>query len=125
MKKILTPILAASFLFSTGCATMFNGSSQTVNIRSNDTEAKIYVNEEYMGKNNAVYTFKKKENYVLKAEKAGCKTTTVIPQKTFDPTTLLGIFVDWGIISILVVDGAATGAWQKFNQTSYVVDPDC
>jgi len=125
MKKILTPILVASFLFSTGCATMFNGSSQTVNIRSNDTEAKIYVNEEYMGKNNAVYTFKKKENYVLKAEKAGCKTTTVIPQKTFDPTTLLGIFIDWGIISILVVDGAATGAWQKFNQTSYVVDPDC
>ncbi|MFH7408464.1 hypothetical protein [Acinetobacter variabilis] len=125
MKKILTPILAASFLFSTACATMFNGSSQTVNIRSNDTEAKIYVNEEYMRKNNAVYTFKKKENYVLKAEKVGCKTTTVIPQKTFDPTTLLGIFVDWGIISILVVDGAATGAWQKFNQTSYVVDPDC
>lgn len=125
MKKILTPILAASFLFSTACATMFNGLSQTVNILSNDTEAKIYVNEEYMGKNNAVYTFKKKENYVLKAEKAGCKTTTVIPQKTFDPTTLLGIFVDWGIISILVVDGAATGAWQKFNQTSYVVDPDC
>lgn len=77
-----------------------------------------------MGKNNAVYTFKKKENYVLKAEKNGCKTT-VIPQKTFDPTTLLGVFIDWGIISILVVDGAATGAWQKFNQTSYIVDPDC
>jgi hypothetical protein len=104
---------------------MFNGSSQTVNIRSNDAEAKLYVNEEYMGKNNAVYTFKKKENYVLKAEKNDCKTTTVIPQKTFDPTTLLGVFIDWGIISILVVDGAATGAWQKFNQTSYIVDPDC
>ena len=53
------------------------------------------------------------------------KTTTIIPQKSFDPTTLLGVLLDWGIISVLVVDGAATGAWQKFNQTSYVIDPDC
>ncbi|MEK5741821.1 PEGA domain-containing protein [Acinetobacter variabilis] len=61
MKKILTPILAASFLFSTGCATMFNGSSQTVNIRSNDTEAKIYVNEEYMGKITPFMLLKRKK----------------------------------------------------------------
>lgn len=78
-----------------------------------------------MGKNQAVYTFKKKDNYVLKAEKVGCKTTTIIPQKTFDPTTLLGVLLDWGIISILIVDGAAIGAWQKFNQTNFVIDPDC
>ena len=76
-------------------------------------------------KNQAVYTFKKKENYVIKAEKQGCKTTAITPQKSFDPTTLLGLLIDWGIISILVVDGAATGSWQKFAQTSYVVDPDC
>jgi len=125
MKKILATVLASSILFSTGCATMFNGPSQTVHIRSNDTDAKLYVNEEYMGKNSAVYTFKKKENYVLKAEKVGCKTTTVVPQKSFDPTTLLGVLIDWGIISILVIDGAATGSWQKFNQTNYVIDPDC
>lgn len=125
MKKISTSLLIASMLFSTGCATMFNGSSQTINIRSNDTDAKLYVNEEYMGKNQAVYTFKKKENYVIKAEKQGCKTTAITPQKSFDPTTLLGLLIDWGLISILVVDGAATGSWQKFAQTSYVVDPDC
>ncbi len=41
----------------------------------------LYVNEEYMGKNQAVYTFKKKENYVIKAEKQGCKTTAITPQK--------------------------------------------
>ena len=109
----------------TGCATMFNGSTQTVNIRSNDELAKLYVNDEYMGQRNAVYTFKKKENYVIKAEKAGCETTAVKAEKTFDPTTLLGLLVDWGIISILVVDGAATGSWQKFTQTSYIIDPNC
>ena len=125
MNKLRLLFLSATIVLSTGCATMFNGSNQTVNIRTNDAEAKIYVNEEYMGKNQATYTFKKKENYVLKAEKERCKTTTIIPQKSFDPTTLLGVLLDWGIISVLVVDGAATGAWQKFNQTSYVIDPDC
>lgn len=125
MKKFAALVLGSAILFTSGCATMFNGSTQTVNIRSNDELAKLYVNEEYMGQRNTVYTFKKKENYVIKAEKQGCQTNTVIPQKTFDPTTLLGIFLDWGIISILVVDGAATGAWQKFSQTSFVVDPNC
>lgn len=125
MKKFAALVLGSAILFTSGCATMFNGSTQTVNIRSNDELAKLYVNEEYMGQRNTVYTFKKKENYVIKAEKQGCQTNTVIPQKKFDPTTLLGIFLDWGLISILVVDGAATGAWQKFSQTSYVVDPNC
>ncbi len=125
MGKLTAVILASVMLFMTGCATMFNGSTQTVNIRSNDELAKLYVNEEYMGQRSAVYTFKKKENYVIKAEKSGCQTTSITPQKTFDPTTLLGILVDWGIISILVVDGAATGAWQKFSQTNFVIDPNC
>ncbi len=125
MGKLTAVILASVMLFMTGCATMFNGSTQTVNIRSNDELAKLCVNEEYMGQRSAVYTFKKKENYVIKAEKPGCQTTSITPQKTFDPTTLLGILVDWGIISILVVDGAATGAWQKFSQTNFVIDPNC
>ena len=45
--------------------------------------------------------------------------------KSFDATTLLGVLIDWGIISVLLIDGAATGAWQDFDQTSYVVDPVC
>ena len=80
MKKFAALVLGSAILFTSGCATMFNGSTQTVNIRSNDELAKLYVNEEYMGQRNTVYTFKKKENYVIKAEKQGCQTNTVIPQ---------------------------------------------
>lgn len=108
-----------------GCASMFSGTTQVVNIRSNDPEAKLYVNEQYMGQESAVYTFKKKNNYTIRAEKKGCKGNFVNAEKTFDPTTLLGVLLDWGVISILVIDGAATGAWQEFSSTSYVVDPDC
>jgi len=125
MRKLLVSVLGCTLLIISGCATIFNGSTQTVNIRSNDALAKLYVNEEYMGQHNAVYTFKKKDNYIIKAEKMGCQTTTITPKKVFDPTTLLGVFLDWGIVSIFVIDGAATGAWQKFTQTNFVIDPNC
>ncbi|UVS61353.1 MULTISPECIES: hypothetical protein [Nitrosomonas] len=45
--------------------------------------------------------------------------------KSFDATTLLGIWLDFGIITVLMIDGAATGAWKKFDQTSYIIDPQC
>jgi predicted small secreted protein len=125
MKKIISLVVAANILLTSGCATMFNGTGQTVNIRSNDESAKLFVNDQYMGKHSTALEFKKKENYVIRAEKAGCESTTVVAQKEFDPTTLLGILLDWGIISILIVDGAATGSWQKFKQTSYVIDAKC
>lgn len=70
-------------------------------------------------------TFRKKEEYIITARKEGCEAVTVPVSKSFDATTLLGILIDFGIISILVVDGAGTGAWKKFDQTSFVVDPRC
>ena len=108
----------------TGCAAMFHGTTQQISIRSNIDDAKLYVNEAYVGKGNAVTTFHKNKNYTIRATKEGYRDGLVIATKSFDAVTLLGILLDWGIISILIVDGAATGAWQQFDQTSYVVDPE-
>lgn len=96
-----------------------------ISIRSNVDDANLYVNEAYIGKGNGVTTFHKNKNYTIVARKEGCSDGTAIPTKSFDALTLLGILIDLGIISILVVDGAATGAWKQFDQTSYVVDPRC
>lgn len=108
-----------------GCATMFHGATQMVSVRSNVEDAKLYVNEAYIGKGTGVTTFYKNKSYTIVARKAGCSDGTAIPTKSFDAVTLLGILLDFGIISILVVDGACTGAWTQFDQTSYVVDPQC
>lgn len=108
-----------------GCATMFHGATQMVSVRSNVEDAKLYVNEAYIGKGNGVTTFHKNKSYTIVARKEGCSDGTAIPTKSFDAVTLLGILIDFGIISILVVDGACTGAWAQFDQTSYVVDPQC
>lgn len=115
--------LVASSL--TGCAAMFHGSTQQVAVRSNVPGTELFVNEAYIGKENGVTTFQKSKNYMITARKAGCTDTTVPASKSFDAMTLLGVLIDFGVISVLLIDGAATGAWQQFDQTSYVIDPRC
>ena len=127
MKRFIALSLAVS-VFSmslTGCATMFHGSTQQVAIRSNVPGAELYVNEAYVGKDNGVTTFQKSKNYMITARKAGCTDTSVPASKSFDAVTLLGVLIDFGIVSVLLIDGAATGAWLQFDQTSYVLDPRC
>ncbi len=126
MKNTVTAIaIMLTAVLTTGCASMFNGSSQQVAIRSDIEDAELFVNGQYIGKEQGVYNFQKNQNYVISAEKDGCKSAMVQANKSFDPTTLLGIFWDFGIFTILVVDGAITGAWQKFDQTHYMVNPRC
>ncbi len=108
-----------------GCASMFHGTTQQINIRSNDDDVKLYVNEAYVGKGSGVFTVKKNKEYTITAKKDGCDAVVIPLTKSFDATTLLGLFIDLGIITILVVDGAANGAWQQFDQTSFIIDPKC
>ena len=125
--KYLALAVAVSLVSSSlsGCATMFHGPTQQIAVRSNVPGTELFVNEAYVGKDNGVTTFEKRKNYMVTARKAGCTDTTVPASKSFDAITLLGIFLDFGIVSILMVDGAGTGAWQQFDQTSYVIDPRC
>ncbi len=127
MKKYLAVAVAVSMVLSSlsGCAAMFHGSTQQIAIRSNVPGTELYANEAYVGKENGVTIFQKNQNYMITARKAGCTATTVPASKSFDAITLLGVLIDFGIITILLIDGAATGAWQQFDQVSYVVDPRC
>ena len=127
MKKYIAMVVMVSLVSSSlsGCAVMFHGSTQQVAIRSNVPGTELFVNETYVGKDNGVTIFQKSKNYMVTARKAGCTDTTVPASKSIDGITLLGILIDLGIISVLLIDGFATGAWQQFDQTSYVVDPRC
>lgn len=122
ISQVLCIVLSISVA---GCAAMFHGTSQQVNIRSNEDDAKLYVNEAYVGKEHAVMAFKKNKNYVITVRKEGCDEHSVRATKSFDPVTLLGVLIDWGIVTVLLIDGLATGAWAQFDQTSYVLDPIC
>lgn len=92
---------------------MFNGTSDTLYIRSNDPDATILVNEKTLGTGEVVYKAKKKEDHVIKVSKSGCQTVARPVETQFDAVSLLGILIDFGIISILAVDWGATGAIHK------------
>ena len=104
---------------------MFHGTSEQVSIRSNVPGTELYANDALIGKDNGVTTFHKNQNYIITAHKVGCTDATVPASKSFDGITLLGVLIDFGLVSVLLVDGAATGAWQKFDQTNFIVDPHC
>ena len=132
--KRLRPLIAflviVTFLVSsvTGCAAIFHGSSETIHVRSEEADTRFFANERDIGKGTSAVTALPKKGLsevVLRAEKTGCNTkSTPIPTE-FDALTLLGILIDFGIISILVVDWAATGAVTKASQTDYILTPEC
>ena len=120
----LSSMLFALFLIQ-GCASMFKGTDKDVLIQSSDDEAKLYVNDQLIGRGQAHYALKKNKDYFIWAEGESCKSNTIVPTKSFDPTTLLGIFIDYGIISILLIDGAITGSWQDYDQSQFHLELDC
>ncbi len=125
MKIITKTLLIFILIFESSCALMFNGSKDTLTIRSNEENVKIYINESYLGKNSAVTVINKKDDYVIRVSKKGCADKLVPVTRSMDATTLLGLLIDLGIITILLVDGLGTRAWHKADQTSYVLDPEC
>ncbi|MFQ5431136.1 MAG: hypothetical protein ACE5EN_01360 [Nitrospinota bacterium] len=109
----------------TGCATMFHGSTDSITVRSEEDNTKLFVNEAYIGKNSGTTTIPKKGEVIIRAEKEGCNDQTAPVKREFDSTSLLGILIDFGIVSMLIIDGLATGAITQASQTNFVVTPDC
>jgi hypothetical protein len=125
--KIISLLVMFSLVVS-GCASMFNGTKETIHVRSNEPDTTFYANNREIGRGNvAIATIRKKEldDTKLRVEKTGCNTKIIPLETQFDATTLLGILIDYGIISILVIDLAINGATTKAAQNDYVLTPDC
>jgi hypothetical protein len=110
---------------TTSCAYLFHGTSDQVNVYSGDPNALLYLDDQLIGRGNASATLDRDRKYTITAKAPGCENSTVITNDKFDPTSLLGILIDFGIISILVIDMAATGAAWKTYPLSYTVTPIC
>ncbi|WP_428264509.1 hypothetical protein [Haliangium sp.] len=112
----------------TGCASMFHGTSETLYIRSEEPDTSFYIGARLVGRGeSAVVSVSKSDlgETILTARKKGCSANSVPVPTTFDGLTLLGFFLDFGIISILIVDWAATGAVRKAAQNDFILTPSC
>ena len=124
--KILTSAILIVFVVQlSGCAAMFHGTSDQITIQSPDPDAKIYLDNMLVGKGTAVASVKRNTQHTIVAKKEGCTDNFVQTQTAFDPVTLLGVLVDWGIISVLVIDWGVTGAMWKIDPLVYHPNPIC
>jgi hypothetical protein len=108
-----------------GCAWMFHGTSDEIHIQSLDSKAEIYVNDQPVGVGSATTTVQRDKTSTIEARQQGCETRTERTGDKFDGVSLLGILLDAGIISILVVDMGVTGAAWKTYPLTYTVTPIC
>ncbi len=117
-------LMLITFLFSiSGCASIINGTSDTINITSTAPNTELYVDSNPAGKGTAIVTVKRGKPHFILAKKTGCQDTTIQTGEKFDATSLLGILIDFGIISI-PLDMLIGGAW-KTEPKTYMVSPMC
>lgn len=109
----------------TGCAAMFHGTNDQVTVVSGDPEAKLYLDSMYLGKGSGAVNVKRNTTHTIFARKNGCADGIAQTQTSFDSVSLLGILIDWGLISMLVIDWGATGAMWKTDPLLYNVSPNC
>jgi hypothetical protein len=120
MKKIFIPLLV---LACTGCASIIKGNNENITINSLETGTVIYVDGAARGKDSAFVNVKKGPLHNIRVEKEGCQPVTGETGKSFDATSLLGIFIDFGLISI-PIDLISGAAW-KVEPTTYTLTPIC
>lgn len=120
-------ICACCLAFLTGCASMFSGTSQNILLRSDVKGAKLYLNNEQIGTDTASVQISKKNlrSSVLVAKKEGCSDAQSHINTKFDPTSLLGLLIDAGVFTILLVDWGITGAISEAERSSYLLNPVC
>jgi hypothetical protein len=123
MSRIFGKSLFIFTLLVSGCSTIIHGTTDTVTFNSTEEGTVLYLNGIPRGKDAATLQLVRGEDYVVRASKKGCKDTVSPVSNTFDATSLLGILIDFGLISI-PVDLISGAAW-KFNPKMYTVTPIC
>jgi len=111
------------------CATILHGSSERVEILSSSSDTQVFVNDVYRGmagpENPLEVTIPKRGRVTFVGKKANCTSGEHIVRRSVDPATFLGILIDGGLISILLVDIVGTNAFVHADQTSYILELEC
>ncbi|WP_067521926.1 hypothetical protein [Endozoicomonas ascidiicola] len=123
MNKVVIASACILSVFLTGCASVIKGTQDTVTVNSLERGTTIYVDGVRRGIDDAVAQVGRGNPHTIKVTKEGCEDIIIETGESFDATTLLGFFVDFGLISI-PIDLISGAAW-KTSPTLYTVTPMC
>jgi len=105
------------------CASIIHGTSDQITVNSLEKNTTIYIDGLPRGKDLASADIKRGNTHALRAVKEGCQDNNAQTVEKFDTTSLLGILIDLGIISI-PIDLMSGAAW-KAEPRIYTVTPIC
>jgi hypothetical protein len=110
-------VIAAASFFLTGCASIFTGTTQTVQVNSTPSGANVSVSGLDRGQTPLPVVLKKGSNgETVTLSLPGYQQKTFQPQTVFNPVSILNL---WGILGWGI--DAATGALWKYDPTLYNV----
>lgn len=127
LSRILNLTVLISLLLSSSCASMLSGTTETLYIRSDVPGTKLFYNKTEIGTDEAkVWVSKKRlKGAKLIAIKEGCQPTTVPIETQFDKTSLWGLIIDLGLVSILIIDWGIYGSVREAKKLNYILSPVC
>ena len=112
MKIIFKSILLSSVLLFSSCATIISGSRQNVEIASEPSSAKVYINEIEIGNTPVQKNLKRNQDYNLVLKLDGYETYETILEKKFN-AWYIGNIAFGGLIGIII--DPITGAMHKLK----------
>ncbi len=116
-------VMLFAILTLSGCAGLIKGNNDNITVNSLEKGTTIFVNGAPRGADSAMVNVKKGKPHILRAEKEGCQTVTAETGESFDAVSLLGILIDFGILTI-PIDLISGAAW-KIEPTTYTLTPIC
>lgn len=112
-----------------GCATIISGSTEKIKVLANVQNTQVFINDVYLGVTGPEFplevTVPKKGDVTFVGKKENCTESEKKLTRSIDPTTLLGILIDRGIFSILLVDYFGTNAVVHSDQPVYFLNLQC
>jgi hypothetical protein len=113
MKKWITSLCIISLLSLSGCATLFKGTAEKVNMESSPVRADVYVNGQFMGKTPMQLNLAVKRSYAIEFRAEGYQP------RVYHINNRVG--AGWVILDVLlglvpVIVDAATGSWYYLDQ---------
>lgn len=115
MRRIILISLVA--VIANGCATIVNGSKQTVSLMSEPSGATITVGGEFTAETPTAMPLKRGKDYTILVKKEGYKSETLTLKSDFDHWVQATLGNIWNyIIPGMIVDAVSGGAYE-FDRT--------
>lgn len=103
-------------LLISGCATIINGSSETVTFDSSPSGSDVYIGGALMGRTPVAITLRKNKKDTVMFKLDGHKTVIRDLNKSFDNVDLLNIFWDLSTTDFI------TGATMEYDPKNYYIE---